>query len=213
MFNAEKMFTYVRGYATGAHMPETLKALVCARDCHAGQLRKGGEPYVVHPLTMACNALSLGIEEDEVIATILLHDVCEDCGVSLEELPVNDAIRHSVGLMTFSIMDGESKEVAKNRYYNMILEDRAATLTKLIDRCHNVSSMAGTFSRAKLKAYIDETRQYVLPLLQKAKQAYPEDSNVLFLLKYHITSVVDSIEATMLVYEGESFDEKRDGQG
>ena len=84
----------------------------------------------------------------------------------------------------------------------MILQDRAATLTKLIDRCHNVSSMAGTFSKEKLRAYIEETRQYVLPLLRKAKVKYPADSDMLFVLKYHITSVVDSIEATMQVYEG-----------
>ena len=105
--------------------------------------------------------------------------------------------------MTFELMAGETKETAKNRYYNLILQDRAATLTKLIDRSHNVSSMAGIFSREKLKSYIEETRQYVLPLLRKAKTTYPEDSDILFVLKYHMTSVVDSIEATMQVYESE----------
>jgi len=61
--------------------------------------------------------------------------------------------------------------------------------------------MAGTFSKEKLWAYIEETRQYVLPLLRKAKVNYPADSDMFFALKYHITSVVDSIEATMQVYE------------
>lgn len=200
-FNSEKMYTYIRGFANGAHMTETLKALSYAREKHSGQLRKSGEPYIVHPLTMACNAISIGIREDTVIATILLHDVCEDCGVDPALLPVSDTVQHSVELLTFSVMEGETKEIAKNRYYNMIQQDRAATLTKLIDRCHNVSSMAGTFSKEKLKAYIEETRQYVLPLLRKAKTLYPEDSDILFVLKYHITSVVDSIEATMQVYE------------
>ena len=77
------MYTYIRGFATGAKMSETLKALSFAREKHDGQFRKSGDPYIVHPLTMACNALSLGIRDDEVIATILLHDVCEDCSVSL----------------------------------------------------------------------------------------------------------------------------------
>ena len=81
LFNADKMYTYIRGYATGANMRETLKALAFARKQHDGQLRKNGEPYIIHPLTMACNALSLGIRDDEVVATILLHDVCEDCDV------------------------------------------------------------------------------------------------------------------------------------
>lgn len=200
-FHHEKMFTYLRGYASGAGMKETLKALAFAREKHSGQLRKSGEPYIAHPLTMACNAVSMGIKEDAVVATILLHDVCEDCGINPDELPVSDAVKHAVDLMTFRILDGETKEVAKNRYYNMLLQSREACITKLIDRCHNVSSMAGTFSVEKLKSYIEETRQFVLPLLRKVKNKYPEDANVLFVLKYHIVSVVDSIEATIQVFE------------
>ena len=202
-FHPEKMYTYLRGYASGAGMKDTLKALAFAREKHKDQFRKSGDPYIVHPLTMACNAVSMGIREDAVVATILLHDVCEDCGVSIGQLPVSDAVRHAVDLMTFRVMEGETKQIAKNRYYNMLLHSREATITKLIDRCHNVSSMAGTFSVAKLKAYIEETRQYVLPLLKKAKGVYTEDADMLFLLKYHITSVVDSIEATIEIFERE----------
>ena len=203
VYNHEKMYTYIKGYATGAGMKETLKALSFAREKHTGQLRKDGQPYIIHPLTMACNALGMGIRDDAVVATILLHDVCEDCGVSVAELPMSQTVKRGVELMTFRIMDGESKEIAKNRYYNMLLQSREATLTKLIDRCHNVSSMAGTFSVEKLKAYIEETRHYVLPLLKKAKSVYPEDADILFLLKYHIASVVDSIDATIQVFEAE----------
>ena len=114
-FNSEKMYTYLRGLATGAGMKQTLKAMSFARDKHSGQLRKSGEPYIVHPLMMACNAVSIGIRDDTVIATILLHDVCEDCAVSLSELPVDDRVRNAVDLMTFRVMDGETKEIAKNR--------------------------------------------------------------------------------------------------
>ena len=202
-FHPEKMYTYLRGFASGAGMKETLKALAFAREKHNGQFRKSGEPYIVHPLMMACNAVSMGIKDDTVVATILLHDVCEDCGVSIAELPVNDTVKHAVDLMTFRVMDGETKEIAKNRYYNMLLESREASLTKLIDRCHNVSSMAGTFSVEKLKSYIEETRHYVLPLLRKVKTMYPEESDILFVLKYHIVSVVDSIDATIQVFETE----------
>lgn len=49
-------------------------------------------------------------------------------------------------------------------------------MTKLIDRCHNVSGMAGTFSVEKLKSCIEETRNYVLPLLRRVKNRCPEDS-------------------------------------
>ncbi len=200
-FKPEKMYTYLRGYASGAGMKETLKALAFARQMHNGQYRKNGDPYIVHPLMMACNAVSMGIKDDTVVATILLHDVCEDCGVGLAELPVNDTVKHAVDLMTFRVMEGETKEIAKNRYYNMLLQSREASMTKLIDRCHNVSSMAGTFSVEKLKSYIEETRHYVLPLLRKVKNQYPEEADILFVLKYHIVSVVDSIEETIHAFE------------
>ena len=122
---------------------------------------------------------------------------------SLAELPVSDRVKRAVDLMTFRVMEGETKEIAKNRYYNLLLGCREAALTKLIDRCHNVSSMAGTFSVEKLKSYIEETRHYVLPLLRKAKTVYPEDADILFVLKYHMVSVVDSIDATIQVFEKE----------
>ena len=41
----------------------------------------------------------------------------------------------------------------------------------------------------------------VLPMLRKVKNRYPEDSDILFVLMYHIGSVVNSIEATILVFE------------
>ena len=204
IFNAEKMYTYIRGYASALAMQQTLRALAFARDKHSGQFRKGGDPYIVHPLTMACNALSLGIRDDDIIATILLHDVCEDCGVSLDELPVNDRVKRGVDLMTFSVMEGETKESAKVRYYNMLPTSKEAAFAKLMDRCHNVSTMAGVFSKEKLLAYIDETRRYVLPMIRKIKDKYPESSSVIFVMKYHIISVVDAIDLTIKTCEQEN---------
>ena len=203
IFNAEKMYTYIRGFAAALELQQTLRALAFAREKHKGQFRKGGDPYIIHPLTMACSALSLGIRDDNVVATILLHDVCEDCATPPEELPVNDRVKRGVELMTFSIMDGETKESAKVRYYNMLPSCKEAAYTKLIDRCHNVSTMAGAFSKEKLIAYIDETRRFVIPMIRKIKEKYPDDTDALFVLKYHIVSVVDAIDCTIRTCEGE----------
>ena len=63
--------------------------------------------------------------------------------------------------------------------------------------------MAGNFSVGKQKSHIEETRHYVLSLLRKVKTMYPEESDILFVLKYHIISVVDSIDATIQVFEAE----------
>lgn len=147
---------------------------------------------------MASHALSMGIKDDATVAMIVLHDVAEDCNTPISDFPVNDDIRLGVKKLTFEVLEGETKEEAKRRYYNTMLDDKRVIIAKCIDRCHNVSSMAGVFSDEKLRLYIDETREYVLPLIKKAKDRYPEYSNLFFLLKYSICSVVDSIQATLV---------------
>ncbi|MAE27491.1 MAG: HD domain-containing protein [Planctomycetota bacterium] len=56
------------------------RALRCAVEAHAGQLRKDpqGSPYVVHPLHVALTLVRWGANEAAVVAG-LLHDVVEDC--------------------------------------------------------------------------------------------------------------------------------------
>ena len=83
MFSKENMYNFVMRAASDRKFDQTLKALPAMRKFHEGQTRKGKEhvPYIYHPLTAACHALALGIEEDDILAAVLLHDVCEDCGV------------------------------------------------------------------------------------------------------------------------------------
>ena len=60
--------------------------------------------------------------------------------------------------------------------------------------------MAGTFTKEKLNDYIDETDMFVLPLLRETKDNFPEYQDILFVLKYHIISVLDAINGTILTY-------------
>ena len=197
-YNIDMMYAHIHDFAVSRQMEQTVQALSFARKMHSGQYRKSGEEYIIHPLTMACHAISLGMDDDTLISTILLHDVCEDCGVSPQELPVSQEVRYGVELMTFTVLEGETKDAAKRRYYDRLGENKTAAVTKLIDRCHNVSTMAGTFSKEKMKAYIEETREYVLPLLCRTLERYPDLAWVLFSIHYHITSVIDAAEQILL---------------
>ena len=190
LFNEDRMYTYVKTYAGVKNLYQTSKVLPYARELHKGQVRKGKDnvPYIYHPLLIACHALSLGLEDDNMISTALLHDVCEDCGVAVEELPVNDITKEAVSLLT------KSEETDKEQYYQQIANNPIATMIKLLDRCNNVSGMAAAFSKEKLVQYIKETEKYVYPLLQKAKNEYPMYSNQIFLIKYHMTSVIEAIK-------------------
>ena len=89
-------------------MPETLRTLSFAKEKHAGQYRKGdgSVPYIVQPLNLACHALEMGIYDDAVIVAALLHDVCEDCDIAPDKLPVSETVRRAVSLLTFAVKDG-----------------------------------------------------------------------------------------------------------
>ncbi len=197
--DVERMRAKIEAFAAENGLEQTCSALSFAIEMHSGQYRKGiGEvPYVVHPMDMVCHAIALGIREDSVLAAALLHDVCEDCGVAPELLPVGETVRNAVKLLTFTQTAGESWEDAKVRYYAAMHISREAMLVKLLDRCNNVSAMADAFSREKLRSYIQETRTYVLPMAQLLRQQDAGLENVLYLLEYHISSVIFSVEAML----------------
>jgi GTP pyrophosphokinase len=58
--------------------------------------------------------------------------------------------------------------------------------------------MAQAFSDEKLNEYIEETEIYVLPLLKTVKQNYMEYNNAVFLIKYHMLSVLESLKNMMM---------------
>ncbi len=53
-------------------------AYYVAERAHAGQARKSGEPYILHPLAVARILVDLRMDDDSIVAA-LLHDVLEDC--------------------------------------------------------------------------------------------------------------------------------------
>ncbi len=185
---------YLLDYFQKNNMPQSQIALEFAHKMHQGQKRKEGIPYIVHPMAMARHALMTGLAEDDLIAVILLHDVCEDCDVGVEELPVNERIRQGVRFMTCKTQEGETKAEAKERYYFEMRGCKDACIGKVFDRCHNVSSMAQAFSVEKLQSYIEETEKYIYPLIQYNKKIYPEVAEVMWILEYHIKSVIVSIK-------------------
>lgn len=201
LFDEGRMYTYIKTYATMKGMTQTLKILPYVREKHEGQVRAGAEaiPYVYHPLLMSCHALALGLDDDVIVSAALLHDVCEDCNVTIGELPADDEIKLAVSLLTKS--NAKTSE-AKQQYFNAISKNAVATMVKLLDRCCNVSGMAAGFSREKLVAYINETEIYFYPLMQQAKTDYPQYSNQIFLIKYHMTSVVNSLKYQLKHDEG-----------
>jgi GTP pyrophosphokinase len=186
LFNEEHMSAFLKGKLNAGNYPDAQAALRFAGEKHAGQVRKGAGavPYINHPLTMACHAFALRLEDDALIAALLLHDVPEDCGISPEMLPVSKEPQALVALVT-----KEKQGFSERLYYERISQVPKACLIKCIDRCNNLSTMGSAFSKDKVAEYARETETYYPALLRVIKDR-PEFNNAAFLLEYQIRSLL-----------------------
>ena len=175
VWNVDKMYTYLRGYLIGANLQNSINALQFARQKHEGQIRKDGAPYIAHPLSMACYAVALGIKDDNIIATILLHDVVEDCNVPVEFLPVNDTIKYAVQKMTVKKLDTDTSKIeTKCRYFNELLDSKEAIICKALDRYNNLADMPFALSEKAIGKNCAETDILLLPILKIAKEKWTD---------------------------------------
>lgn len=185
------MKTYVKTTARNLRLANTLKAVDYAVEKHEGQRRKRTEvPYIAHPLTIACHALAMGFADDTIIASCLLHDVIEDCGVRAEELPFDDEIKNIVRLLSHEKTTDENRKQVMDAYFEAMMADPRAVLIKCLDRCHNLTTMSWGLSRERIYRMIRETEEYFPRLLDLLKGTL-EYSNAAWLLKYQIESMLD----------------------
>ena len=200
MSDVNKMYTYLRGFITGVKLSNSMRALSFMRKKHDGHTRKDGTPYIVHPLAMACYALVIGVTEDVTIATILLHDVVEDCNASLNELPVDDEVKVAVKHMTITSFYTDTDKIeTKCRYFNELLDCPSAVICKVLDRYNNLSDAVSSFSSDALAKNLVETYFLLLPVLHDAKQNYPELADVLFVLRTNLETLVYALKPNVLV--------------
>ena len=123
------------------------KAYQLAFDQHTGQLRKSGEPYILHPLEVAY-ILASWQTGPKTIAAGLMHDVIEDTDISKAELTqAFDADIASLvdGVTKLTKLDYVSKESAQAENHRKMLlamsRDIRVILIKLADRLHNIRTL------------------------------------------------------------------------
>jgi guanosine-3',5'-bis(diphosphate) 3'-pyrophosphohydrolase len=166
----------------GSYLPDDKVALVkaayeFAARAHQGQVRKTGEPYLEHPLNTAMLLAEYHLDA-ETLAAALLHDVPEDCGVSLDEIEAN------FGLQVVKLVDGvtklnkltsrartretKSKVQAKNLRKMLLAtaEDLRVVLIKLADRLHNMRTL-GALPPEKRRVIAQETLEIYAPLAHR----------------------------------------------
>ena len=146
--NLDELIGVLVKYHPEANVELVEKAYHFAEEAHAGQKRKSGEPYFIHPRTVAGILADLMLDAP-TIAAGLLHDTVEDCeNVTLE------VIEKEFGQEVALLVDGVTKlkrldftsrvEQQAESIRKMILamsKDIRVVLIKLADRLHNMRTL------------------------------------------------------------------------
>lgn len=134
-------------YLKDSDLQKIRHAYEFADEAHQGQVRKSGEPYILHPLAVAEILVNMQMDRTSIIAA-LLHDVVEDTTVSLE------TVREKFGETCAMLVDGltklekikfKTKEEQQNENYRKMFvamaQDLRVILIKLADRLHNMRTL------------------------------------------------------------------------
>lgn len=150
-----------------------IKAFNFANEAHKGIRRKSGEPYILHPISVAkivCSEIGLGSTS---ISAALLHDVVEDTDYTVEDLEVifGEKIAHIVDGLTkiSSGMFGDNVSSQAENFRKLLLtmsEDIRVILIKIADRLHNMRTL-GSMAPAKQYKIAGETIYIYAPLAHR----------------------------------------------
>ena len=123
------------------------KAYRLAEKAHGGQLRKSGEPYITHPVSVAAILADMGLDTQSLCAA-LLHDVVEDTSISLEEISQQfgeevAALVDGVTKLTKIVFSSVEEQQAENLRKMLLAmsHDIRVMLIKLCDRLHNMRTL------------------------------------------------------------------------
>lgn len=168
---ADHVFEVMAKRVTAEEMVRIRAAFDLAREAHAPQKRKTGEPYILHPIavaTIAAEELMLGA--NPVIASFL-HDVVEDTSYTIDDIRerFGDDVAFLVRVVTKKpTHDYElSKQLDNYRQLlNSMQYDIRAILVKLADRLHNMRTLESMKPEKQMKI-AGETDYFYAPLANR----------------------------------------------
>jgi GTP pyrophosphokinase len=133
--------------------PKIQEAVKLATKAHDGQLRKTGEPYIVHPLAVKKILEEWNMDDDTIIAGVL-HDTVEDTDVTLKD--IEEQFGHDVAFLVDGVtklskarsgmksLDSYLPETSDNLLKLLIAtgQDVRVLIIKLADRLHNLRTLS-----------------------------------------------------------------------
>lgn len=149
-----------------------VESFIVAADAHETQFRSSGEPYITHPVAVACNLADIHMDPETIMAS-LLHDVVEDTDYTqadLEDL-FGDKVAELVEGVTklTQISFGSKAEAQAENFRKMMLamvEDIRVIIIKLADRMHNMSTL-GALRPDKRRRIAMETLEIYAPIANR----------------------------------------------
>ena len=156
----DELIRSIRKYHPSTDISMVEKAYRIASRAHEGQVRKSGEPYIIHPLCVAIILADLELDKETIVAG-LLHDVVEDTVMTQEELA------HEFGDEVALLVDGVTK-LGQLNYSADKVEVQAENLRKmfLADRLHNMRTLQ-YMKESKQKEKARETMDIYAPIAQR----------------------------------------------
>lgn len=169
----EILLKTIRAYHPSTDVEIVEKAYKIATFAHKDQLRKSGEPYIIHPLCVAIILAELELDKETIVAGIL-HDVVEDTVLTVSELT------KEFGEEVALLVDGVTKltqlnyskdkvEIQAENLRKMFLamaKDIRVILIKLADRLHNMRTMQYQTPKKQIEKS-RETMDIYAPIAQR----------------------------------------------
>ena len=205
------MLVAVERYAPAADMDVIERAYRYADEKHKNQLRKSGEPYIIHPIAVAEIVAEIGLDTD-AIAAALLHDCLEDTDASFEEISrlFGETVAELVEGVTkltrvqYSTMEEQQMENLRKMFMAMS-KDIRVILIKISDRLHNMRTMEyQTPEKQKQKSF--ETMEIYAPIahrlgMQKMKWEL-EDLSLKYLDPVGYREITEALDEKAAEYDG-----------
>lgn len=163
----------VRKYHPSTDISLIQKAFNIANNAHNGQVRKSGEPYIIHPLCVAIILAELELDKETIVAG-LLHDVVEDTIMTTEEIASEfseevallvDGVT-KLGQLSYSMDKVEVQAENLRKMFLAMAKDIRVILIKLADRLHNMRTLR-YMKPEKQKEKARETMDIYAPIAQR----------------------------------------------
>lgn len=143
----EQLKELIARHSSNIDIEKVDKAYQIAEEAHGDQRRISGIPYILHPTSVACILVELGMDTDSVVAA-LLHDVVEDTDYTLEEIETlfgGDVAKLVDGVTKISKIPYSNREEQQAENIRKMLiamsDDIRVIIIKLADRIHNMRTI------------------------------------------------------------------------